>query len=148
MKQYSVETFMSWENEDHDGTFIRAIALCNAEGYFEQAINCVRDSDMGEKDEKGVYSRIWWADYIKCYGNERDIRPATPQEVELYLQYCDIGSEYSEPYYKAVKRIYDDRGTHIVFERRGWFARNIFTVMQAIRQKVTLLWYKLKYRTW
>lgn len=137
---------MSWENEDHDGKFIRAIALCNPNGYFEQAINCVRDSDMGEKDENGVYARIWWADNIKCYGNERDIRPATPQEVELYLRYCDILSEYSEPYNKAVMRIYDSNGTHIVFERRVWLARKYFVLVQAVRQKVRLWWFRLTHK--
>ena len=139
---------MSWENEDHDGKFIRAIALCDPNEYFEQAINCVRDSDMGDKDENGVYGRIWYADNIRIYGNERDIRPATPQEVELYLMYCGYQSEYSEPYNKVVGLVYDSNGTHVVLARRGWLARKIYVAKNAIREKLSWWWYKLTRRIW
>lgn len=85
----SVMTFMSWENKYEQG--LRAIALCEESGFFYEAINCVRDSDMGCKDENGVYGRIWYGDNIECYGNELDtLRPATKEEVELYMEYVHI----------------------------------------------------------
>lgn len=84
-----VMTFMSWENECDKN--IRAVALCDATGFFFCAINCMRDGDMGEMDEDGVYSRVWYGDNIECYGSELDsLRPATHEEVELYMQHVSI----------------------------------------------------------
>lgn len=89
-KELYANKFLSW-NEDGE----RAIALCDGNGYFFQAINCCRDSDMGEKDENGVYSRIWWSDYIYNLDVE-DVRPATKEEVDLFLKYCDPADEEKE----------------------------------------------------
>ena len=80
---------MSWENPNEKGTW--AIALCDSTGFFCEAINCARDGDMGKKDENGVYERIWYGDNIECYGDELDtLRPATRDEVELYLEYVSL----------------------------------------------------------
>ena len=89
-KQRRIEilTVMSWENE-YRGETLRAIALCDSAGYFDTAINCMRNGSMGEKDKNGVYDRKWWGDYIDCYGDEgKTLRPATAEEVALYKQYC------------------------------------------------------------
>lgn len=95
---YDVLTFMSWDEEDLDGSPIRTIALCDNTGYFETAINAVRDGDMGEKDEFGVYPRIWYGDYIDNNYTAKDIRPATAEEVNLYLRYCPLEARGSYEY--------------------------------------------------
>lgn len=97
-KNYDVLTFMSWDEEDLDGSPIRTIALCDNTGYFDTAINAVRDGDMGEKDEFGVYSRIWYGDYIDNNYTAKDIRPATGEEVNLYLRYCPLESRGAYEY--------------------------------------------------
>lgn len=89
-KNYDVLTFMSWNEEDLDGSSIRAIALCDDTGLFYEAINAPRDGQMGKKDENGVYDRIWWGDYIENGCDVKDVRPATKEEVDLYLKYCPI----------------------------------------------------------
>lgn len=91
MSKLLFDTFMSWD-EEFCGETVRAVALCDSNGYFNQAINACRDSDMGEKDENGVYSRIWYADHIES-GGKGNVRIATPKEVELYLMYCNPGAD-------------------------------------------------------
>lgn len=140
MKHLTVETFMSWENEGsvwnpetkkYENDRVRAIALCDPTGYFDVAINCLRDGDMGEKDENGVYPRTWAGDYIDCYGTERDtLRPATPQEVELYLKYCPVGNAYTYPYERPVAWVTDADATRVVYARRGWLMRNVLLAWQ------------------
>lgn len=100
-KNLQVMTFMSWDNEEwannRNNGNIRAIALCDATGYFNEAINCMRDGSMGEKDENGVYERHWYGDNIDCYGNEREsLRLATKEEIDLYLQYVPIEDAVGE----------------------------------------------------
>lgn len=51
--------------------------------WFNMAINCDRDGDMGQKDAHGVYERKWRTDSVEL----NKVRPATPDEVELYLRY-------------------------------------------------------------
>lgn len=79
--------FLAWTENGET-----AIALCdsylNGNMFFVEAINCCRDGDMGEKDEKGVYQRHWYGDYIEN-GQPEKIRYATKEEVELYLEYCN-----------------------------------------------------------
>ena len=87
MKEKKILTFKSWINDCDKGT--RAIALCDETNYFVGAINCVRDSQMGDKDENGVYSRQWWADSV-WKEEEASLRAATKDEVELYLKYIDL----------------------------------------------------------
>lgn len=105
-KDLQVLTFMSWDNEGWiDNQNIRAIALCDPTGYFHEAINCTRDGSMGEKDENGVYERHWYGDSVICYGYEREsLRPATKEEIDLYLRYVPIedavGKDFSD-YYKV-----------------------------------------------
>lgn len=76
-------TFKSWK--EHESDDCRAIALCNQDGWFYIAINCLRDGDMGRVDENGVYERRWATDYI--YDSAHDLRPANREEVDLYLKY-------------------------------------------------------------
>lgn len=122
-KNLQVMTFMSWENEEwlknqHNGN-IRAIALCDASGYFFEAINCMRDGSMGEKDDNGVYERHWYGDYISCYGNEREsLRPATKEEVDLYLRYVSIEDAVGmfDGITKIADTIYDRNISHVIVE--------------------------------
>ena len=163
MKELVVETFMSWENESsvwnketnkYESETVRAIALCDPTGYFMQAINCMRDGDMGEKDENGVYGRIWYGDYIDCYGNEHEtLRPATPAEVELYKQYCPIVDDYFWPYEKAVAEVRTADATYIIKQRRGWMMRHLLKVAEWFRSiprnihiKVLVMKYRWQHR--
>ena len=95
MKKEYRKVFMSWDNLEvgREDKYIRAIALCDMYGWFDEAINCVRDCQMGEKDSNGVYERIWHADYIENDCGRENVRPATIEEVELYLQYCPLGND-------------------------------------------------------
>ena len=141
MKKLTAETYMSWENETtvwnpekqvYEKETVRAIALCDQTGYFVQAINCMRDGDMGEKDENGVYQRIWYGDYIDCYGNERaTLRPATPEEVELYKQYCSYRSTSTE---KPIGEVRMADATHVIWQSRGWLSRHLLKVQDWFRR--------------
>lgn len=96
---------MSWDNEEwvknKEKGNIRAIALCNTTGYFFEAINCLRDGSMGEKDKNGVYDRHWYGDYIDCYGDESEsLRPATNEEVALYLDYVPLEDALGKIFFK------------------------------------------------
>ena len=84
---------MSWDNPDlKDGKTIRAIALCGWDSgdWFTVAINAVRDGQMGEKDENGVYERTWWSDAIMNDSDATNVRPASIGEVNLYLKYVTL----------------------------------------------------------
>lgn len=118
-ESYLVFHFMSWDNEDSDGSSIRAIALCDDDGYFDEAINCVMDGDMGRKDEKGVYDRHWYGDYICNCCNKKNIRCATHEEVCMYKEYVDI--EKSIPVMYGIDDCYDmeiveENYTHLLDE--------------------------------
>lgn len=91
--EYERLTFMSWDNPDlKEGKTIRAIALCGGDSgdWFTVAINAVRDGQMGEKDENGVYERKWWGDAIWNDSDATNIRRASIYEVNLYLQYVTL----------------------------------------------------------
>lgn len=141
-KILSVMTFMSWENEEWNGNrnlgTIRAIALCDQQGFFNQAINCMRDGDMGEKDENGVYGRIWYGDYIEN-GDCKNLRPATQEEVELYLKYVTIESAVGsdDPYEWNVK---------IVKEDAGHYTKDCYVRQVLVEFKQRPLWEKLLYK--
>ena len=134
---------MSWENEGsvwnpetnkYESETVRAIALCDPSGYFSQAINCMRDGDMGEKDENGVYDRIWYGDYIDCYGNEREtLRPATAKEVELYKKYCPIVDNHLVAYEKAVAEVCTADAIYIVKQRRSWLTCHLLEAVEWFR---------------
>lgn len=104
-KNLEIFAFMSWDNEEwvknREKCNIRAIALCNTTGYFYEAVNCLRDGSMGEKDENGVYERHWYGDYIDCYGDESEsLRPATNEEVALYLDYVPLEDALGKIFFK------------------------------------------------
>lgn len=111
---------MSWNEEDPGvwdqeqrkyvgGGKIRAIALCDHNGFFMKAINAVRDGDMGKKDEHGVYERKWYGDYIGN-GNVSDIRPASYTEVLFYQKYCSLDAEEAE-----VKKLYGEKYASVTY---------------------------------
>ena len=115
---------MTWENEEWSGNQyfwkIRAIALCDSSGWFFEAINCMRDGSMGKKDSNGVYERTWFGDSI--FADELStLRPATREEVELYLEYVSLSAAIGDCYGDGadVRVITKDYGKYIssvVFE--------------------------------
>lgn len=120
-KRFTTLAFMSWKNQI-DEKNLRAIALCDCAGHFDVAINCIRDSDMGKKDKNGVYERLWYADYISCYGGEeKSLRLATKEEVDLYLDYVSldqaIGLEFN-PYdnIEVVSVVRGEYGSYVIAE--------------------------------
>lgn len=83
MEKYNVLRFATWIEEGE-----RAYALIDGENWFDEAINCCRDGDMGEKDERGIYSRTWVGDYADNADTfESTVRPMTKEEVDMYLEY-------------------------------------------------------------
>ena len=107
MKKVYRYTVMSWDNEEDVKTkkTIRAIALCDYRGYFDVAINAMRDGSMGEKDENGVYERKWWGDGIS-YGYDTNVRPADWIEVRRYFYYCPLKDQFSAYGLKVSKVVY------------------------------------------
>ena len=115
-----IKTVMSWENE-YKGKFLRAIALCHSSGWFDVAINCMRDGSMGEPDGNGVYDRKWWSDEACSCSGDRDLRPATDDEVALYRKYCpeEFESRTWEDGWSRVRVLgvcSDCYGTHVIDE--------------------------------
>lgn len=86
MTRYKVLTIKSWENIEleyqKDERWPRAIAAVSETDWFGMAINCIRDGDMGKRDEDGVYERFWASDQA----SNIDLRNATPAEADLYLK--------------------------------------------------------------
>ena len=83
MQKYEILRFATWEEYGE-----RAYALIDQHSFFDTAINCCRDGSMGEKDERGIYSRHWVGDYADSsdtYG--LTVRPMTSDEIDLYLDY-------------------------------------------------------------
>lgn len=115
MKSATVLTFMSWYNR-YNGENVRAVALCDSTGFFYSAINCMRDGSMGEKGEDGVYSRIWWNDYIQS--DEVGLRPANAEEIKLYLAHCPLESqmEWDDLQARVICQGTGINGTHVVVE--------------------------------
>ena len=163
MKRFDVWTFMSWENEGsvwnketkrYDSDKVRAIALCYPNGYFIGAINCLRDGDMGEKDENGVYDRVWWADYIDCYGNEREtLRPANSEEVELYKKYCSVEGTLADTWQYVFAEITDESGTHVILANRCKLSRmflifyyHICIIIADVKRKIRFMKFRWKHR--
>ena len=119
------KTFYSW---DEEGTIFdvakkghplkkertRAVALCEGTWFF-QAINTLRDGDMGKKGEDGVYERIWWGDDI---GNStaENVRPANRSEVELFLKHCSLDEEAREEGRVVVAIIYGEDQIDVLFK--------------------------------
>lgn len=124
MEKFYKKTFLSWDEEGtvyskagnkyvpiKDAT--RAIALCDGT-WFYQAINALRDGQMGEKDGNGVYERIWAGDDI--FNSDVDnVRPATISEVKLYLKYCKLEDEADFDGREVVAIVYDHDQTDVIF---------------------------------
>lgn len=86
MYRTRVKVFKAWEESGET-----AIALCEG-NWFLQAINCMRDGDMGEKGDDGIYSRIWAGDEL--WGeNFSTLRNASEEEVNLWLKHCSLENE-------------------------------------------------------
>lgn len=124
MEKFYKKTFLSW---DEKGTVVsrvgeksvlvedatRAIALCDGT-WFYRAINTLRDGDMGEKDENGVYERTWYGDDI-FNADVDNVRPATISEVKLYLKYCKLEDEANDDGREVVAIVYDHDQTDVIF---------------------------------
>lgn len=124
MEKFYKKTFLSW---DERGTVYskagnkhvlvedttRAIALCDGT-WFYRAINTLRDGDMGEKDENGVYERTWYGDDI-FNADVDNVRPATISEVKLYLKYCKLEDEANDDGREVVALVYDHDQTDVIF---------------------------------
>lgn len=82
--------------------------------WFYVAINALRDGDMGEKDENGVYERKWWGDDI-YNADVEDVRPANLSEVQLYLKYCNLDEEAREDGREVVAIIEGQDRTDVIF---------------------------------
>ncbi len=130
MKELHLLHFMSWDEvEDFKtGKNIRAVALCDEQGYFHAAINAMRDGDMGEKDDDGVYSRIWWGDYINN-SDVKNVRFANQQEVALFLKHyplAKLAKEHKKNYKELfVAIVYDKARTDVAWRdyRAPWWKR-------------------------
>ncbi len=124
LPQLEVLTFMSWDNNyfvRNNEITLRAIALCYPNGFFKVAINCMRDGSMGEPDENGVYERQWTCDFLGC-PIDSNIRPATKEEVNLYLKYCPINDEkdlfWELNSFSVFGFTVDDNGYHVIIKKQ------------------------------
>lgn len=83
MQEYEILRFATWIEYGE-----RAYALMDQSTFFDTAINCCRDGNMGEKDERGIYSRHWAGDYADSSDTYvATVRPMTSDEIDLYLDY-------------------------------------------------------------
>lgn len=73
--------FVAWQNYE-----TTAIAYMVENAWFQEAINCMRDGDMGEKDADGVYSRHWGGDEVWI-----DDEPRLATEIEIFLYLHKVG---------------------------------------------------------
>ena len=74
--------FVAWKSYD-----VTAIAYMSGTSWFDMAINCCRDGNMGEMDADGVYSRQWSTDEVWI---DDEPRIATRDEVLLYLRKVNL----------------------------------------------------------
>ena len=114
------KTFLTWEMEDKDGKPIRAIALCDDNGWYHEGLNTMMDSQMGEKDEDGIYERIWMEDEIPSSATST-VCYATHEQVEIYLKHCphiehDI-EECDGTYHKLVGIVQRELRTDAIFKK-------------------------------
>lgn len=71
-KQRNIEilTVMSWENEYHNGEWLRAIALCDSANYFEV------DDRYGHHVIRELLPPVWWKrlwKYIRNIGKDNSL---------------------------------------------------------------------------
>ena len=89
MKTYEIMDFLAWEENGET-----AFALVDRFGWFDCALNCCRDGDMGTKDANGIWSRQWATDWLP---DNAKPRPMTNDEVEIYLLYTRDSHTLSSP---------------------------------------------------
>lgn len=79
--------FVSWLENEHWAT-----AVVTDDRWFDAAVNCWRDSQMGEIDPDGYPERIWYSDGIKITDDfkEQTLRAATLREVVKYLDIVEL----------------------------------------------------------
>lgn len=109
MKYIEKETFVAWEEPDaNTNSYARAIAIVSEKGYFDVAINCPRNLRDKSKNRFGIYNEWCYNDSIN-YPFVKNVRPANPAEVNLYLSLVPIEAD-------------DDRNISVV---RGYFSSDI-----------------------
>lgn len=124
-KNLQVMTFMSWDNKIYNEK-VRAVALCASDGFFYAAINCMRDDDMGKRYDDGVYERKLWGDYIQN-GEHKNLRPATKEEVSLYLDHVSMR--------EAIGDIYDLDSNIVVTDIRRDYGEYFSSVVVELKTK-------------
>ena len=108
-ENFQVWRFLSWSKNNGGET---ATALCNSNGWFLQAINCMRDGDMGHVGEDGVYDRIWWTDSVDSWDEPR---AATVDEVAKWESHCDHNLD--DPAWLYVRTIFLNEGPVAIYMR-------------------------------
>lgn len=94
IRNYRRLDFKAWQN-DGDPEAETALALVGHNGWFDVALNCMRDGDMGTKGEDGIYSRAWYGDAV--WDEEaKTLRAMTEAEVDLYLAHVELYEEWKE----------------------------------------------------
>lgn len=88
IRTYERFDFVAWQESGET-----ALALIDDCYWFNMALNCYRDGDMGEKTTDGIYERAWATDYID-EPDRATVRPMTPDEVAIYRRNVDISREY------------------------------------------------------
>ena len=109
-ENFRVWHFLSWSKNNDDET---ATALCDGNGWFWQAINCMRDGDMGHYGDDGVYDRIWWTDSVESI---EEPRPATWGEVLAWERHC---SYEHDPSWDYVGTFPTDEGIVAVYKKHN-----------------------------
>ena len=79
MIQFNRLDFLAWEESGET-----AFALVDRFGWFDWALNCMRDGDMGERGDDGIYTRYWASDELPY---KAKTRPMTEYEVDRYLKH-------------------------------------------------------------
>lgn len=147
-KRYDLLYFMSWDEKDGD-EYVRAIALCDSNEFFDEAIKAPRDGSMGKKDENGVYERIWYGDYIGNGGDVKNVSYATREEVDRYLRYCPIENRRDmcdDEHVVAI--IHEPIFTVVIVCYYTTLAIRFRRVVNRLRRKYHHYKYLIKYRLW
>lgn len=79
--------YVAWEEAGET-----ALACIEENGWFVFALNCMRDGDMGDKNEDGIYTRSWSTDWAPI--NDPTIRLMNYQEYMLYKKYEEAYYEF------------------------------------------------------
>lgn len=135
-KRLECLVYLSWLEEgsvrdEHSGCYVRdrvrAIALCDVDGWFDVGINCLRDGDMGSKGDDGVYERLWYGDAISAGLGVSGLRCATMEEVKLYNSHVDLDGfwECHGGYIRSVKSVCGENFSYelVEFVHFPWWRR-------------------------